>query len=78
MGSAAYLIDTAEQINPDWLIGKKAIGVSAGASAPEILVEQVTQRLHDLGAAAAINMNGKLENVTFTLPKELRIPAENL
>jgi 4-hydroxy-3-methylbut-2-enyl diphosphate reductase len=78
MGSAAYLIDSAEQIEAAWLIGKKAIGVSAGASAPEILVEQVTQRLHDLGAAVAINMNGKPENVTFTLPKELRIPAQNL
>jgi 4-hydroxy-3-methylbut-2-enyl diphosphate reductase len=78
MGSAAYLIDSAEQIEPTWLIGKKAIGVSAGASAPEILVEQVTQRLHDLGAAVAINMNGKPENVTFTLPKELRIPLQNI
>jgi 4-hydroxy-3-methylbut-2-enyl diphosphate reductase len=42
------------------------------------LVEQVTQRLHDLGAAVAINMNGKPENVTFTLPKELRIPLQNI
>jgi 4-hydroxy-3-methylbut-2-enyl diphosphate reductase len=78
MGSAAYLIDSAEQIDPAWLNGKKAIGVSAGASAPEILVERVTQRLHDLGAAIATNMNGKPENVTFTLPKELRIPLQNL
>jgi 4-hydroxy-3-methylbut-2-enyl diphosphate reductase len=68
----AYLIDGAEDIDPKWLQGKSHIGLTAGASAPEILVERVTQRLKDLGMTISTDDHGVLENVTFVLPKELR------
>ncbi len=68
----AYLIDGAEDIDPKWLQGKSHIGLTAGASAPEILVERVTQRLKNLGMKISTDDHGVLENVTFVLPKELR------
>ena len=68
----AYLIDGAEDIDPLWLEGKSRIGLTAGASAPEILVERVTQRLKNLGMTINKDDHGVLENVTFVLPKELR------
>ena len=75
MGAEAYLIDTAAGIDPAWLVGKNTIGVTAGASAPEVLVEAVVKRLAELGAHAPVEMVGTPENVTFSMPKELRIPA---
>lgn len=72
-GSEAYLIDSAEDINPDWLQQKKSIGVTAGASAPEILVEQVIQSLREMGASEPRNASGIEENVHFSLPRELRL-----
>ena len=71
-GSEAYLIDKAEEIEASWLEGKKAIGVTAGASAPEILVQQVIQRLKALGVDKAVEMSGVEENIVFSTPKELR------
>ena len=71
-GTPAYLIDGPEDIDPQWLIGKSAIGVTAGASAPEVLVEQVIARLRDLGAAAVTESTGREENVVFALPRKLR------
>ena len=71
-GSEAYLIDSAEDIQADWLDNKSSIGVTAGASAPEILVEQVINSLKDLGASDPINASGIEENVHFSLPRELR------
>jgi 4-hydroxy-3-methylbut-2-enyl diphosphate reductase len=68
----AYLIDGAEDINPKWLQGKSHIGLTAGASAPEILVERVSKRLKDLGMTISTDDHGVVENVTFVLPKELR------
>ncbi|MCK5809872.1 MAG: 4-hydroxy-3-methylbut-2-enyl diphosphate reductase, partial [Cocleimonas sp.] len=68
----AYLIDGAEDIDPLWLEGKSRIGLTAGASAPEILVERVTQRLKNLGMTINKDDHGVLENVIFVLPKELR------
>ncbi len=74
----AYLIDGAEDINPKWLEGKSRIGLTAGASAPEILVERVTQRLKELGMTITTDDRGITENVTFVLPKELReIPVQS-
>jgi len=70
-GAKAYLVDQAEAIDPAWLQGVKRIGVSAGASAPEVLVAQVVQRLKDLGAAAVHTMPGLEERIAFPLPKEL-------
>lgn len=73
MGTESYLIDNADDIEPQWLDQKQAIGVTAGASAPEVLVQQVISRLQDLGAQAPQEMQGREENITFTLPKELRL-----
>jgi 4-hydroxy-3-methylbut-2-enyl diphosphate reductase len=71
-GTPAWLIDGPEDIEPTWLADKTAIGVTAGASAPEVLVQQVVARLRDLGATAITESAGREENVVFALPKELR------
>ncbi|MCK2094647.1 4-hydroxy-3-methylbut-2-enyl diphosphate reductase [Thauera aromatica] len=68
----AYLVDNASDIDPAWLEGKRRIGVTAGASAPEILVEEVVGRLTELAGAAVRNLDGVPEKVTFPLPKELQ------
>ena len=72
-GCEAWLIDTAEDIQPQWLEGVNSIGITAGASAPEILVEAVVQRLRDLGASIPEELAGRPENITFSLPRELRL-----
>ena len=68
----AYLIDNADEIEPAWLQGKQRIGVTAGASAPEVLVEQVIARLQEWGAETVNESQGRRETVTFSLPKELK------
>lgn len=73
MGAEAHLIDTAADIDPAWLNNKKQIGITAGASAPEILVQEVIERLESLGAQAPIEAKGIAETITFSLPKELRL-----
>jgi 4-hydroxy-3-methylbut-2-enyl diphosphate reductase len=73
MGKAAYLIDNAEQLEQDWFKSDSKIGVTAGASAPEILIKQVIQRLQEWGAQPPKELQGCEENITFSLPKELRI-----
>jgi 4-hydroxy-3-methylbut-2-enyl diphosphate reductase len=70
----AHLIDSAEDIDPAWLLGKKSIGVTAGASAPETLVQQVLEGLYALGAESTVEIEGRAENITFSMPRELRIP----
>lgn len=70
-GAAAYLIDTPEMIDPAWLASSRRVGVTAGASAPEILVDQVIARLKELGAVSVRTLAGTPENVSFPLPKEL-------
>ena len=72
-GCTAYLIDGPEDINTEWLKQSKAIGITAGASAPDVLVRDVIARLVELGANAPQELSGVVENVTFSLPKELRI-----
>ncbi len=72
MGTPAYLIDNADQIEPAWLEGVSRIGVTAGASAPEVLVKGVIDKLQALGAEAPIELQGREENITFSMPKELR------
>lgn len=71
----AYLVDGADQIDPLWMKGKHRIGVTAGASAPEILVEQVVARLALISGAALVQLEGITESVAFPLPKELAISA---
>lgn len=71
MGTPAYMIDGASQIDPLWIAGKLRIGVTAGASAPEILVDAVIARLKELGARSVRVLEGVEEHVTFPLPKGL-------
>ncbi|MBS1224246.1 MAG: hydroxymethylbutenyl pyrophosphate reductase, partial [Proteobacteria bacterium] len=71
-GTPAWLIDGPGDIDPAWLAGKTTIGVTAGASAPEVLVQQVIARLRELGATAVTESTGREENVVFALPRELR------
>mgnify|MGYP001551190928 FL=1 len=75
-GKRAYLIDGAGDIDPAWLAESDVIGVTAGASAPEILVEDVVARLRTLGASEVIDRHGTQENVVFVLPKNLRKLSE--
>ena len=74
----SYLIDNAEQISGEWLRGVTGVGVTAGASAPEVLVAEVIDRLQEKGVVNVENLDGQPENITFSLPKALRIPAKNL
>lgn len=71
-GTPAYLIDTAEQIRPEWLTDVSAIGITAGASAPEVLVQAVIDRLKSLGAEDPNELAGQAEDIVFSMPKELR------
>ncbi|MEE2762082.1 MAG: 4-hydroxy-3-methylbut-2-enyl diphosphate reductase [Pseudomonadota bacterium] len=73
MGTPAYLIDEAAQIDPQWLEGKNSVGVTAGASAPEVLVSDVIGRLRELGGNVPEEIAGREENIVFSMPKELRI-----
>ncbi|MCP5012165.1 MAG: 4-hydroxy-3-methylbut-2-enyl diphosphate reductase, partial [Aestuariibacter sp.] len=69
--TTAYLIDRAEDIQQKWLESVKQVGVSAGASAPEVLVEEVVKRLNSSGLYEIKTLRGIEENVTFSLPKSL-------
>jgi 4-hydroxy-3-methylbut-2-enyl diphosphate reductase len=70
-GIPAYLVDGADQIDAQWLAGNARVGVTAGASAPEVLVNGVVRRLQELGAGGIETLDGVEENVNFPLPKEL-------
>ncbi len=70
-GVEAYMVDNASHLKPEWLSGKHKIGVSAGASAPEVLVQEVIAKLRQLGANAVQELQGVVENVVFQLPKNL-------
>ncbi len=74
-GASAYLIDDASMIDPAWLADARSVGVTAGASAPELLVEEVIDTLRQRGVATVRDLEGREENVTFSLPKALRIPT---
>ncbi len=71
IGAEAYMVDSAADLKPEWIAGKKRVGVTAGASAPEVLVEQLVARLKELGAASVRPLEGITEGVVFTLPREL-------
>ncbi|HTH44683.1 MAG TPA: 4-hydroxy-3-methylbut-2-enyl diphosphate reductase [Oxalicibacterium sp.] len=73
-GVHAYMVDNASQIDPAWLAGKRRIGVTAGASAPEVLVQAVIDRLKECGAKSVRTLDGAEEHVTFPLPKGLGGP----
>jgi 4-hydroxy-3-methylbut-2-enyl diphosphate reductase len=71
-GVAAYLIDGPADIRHEWLAGKRAVGVTAGASAPEVLVQQVVSQLKQMGGTVATELPGRTEHVVFALPPALR------
>jgi 4-hydroxy-3-methylbut-2-enyl diphosphate reductase len=75
-GTNAYLIDSAADIQVDWLADRQVVGVTAGASAPEALVKEVVDRLQSLGAGAHEEMKGRAEKMVFSLPRELRKPGK--
>jgi len=78
LGTPAYMVDRADMIDPAWIAGKRRIGVTAGASAPEVLVQAVIDRLKELGAASVRALEGVEEHVTFPLPKGLDGPRLEL
>jgi 4-hydroxy-3-methylbut-2-enyl diphosphate reductase len=71
-GVDAYLIDGAAELRPEWIMGKRSVGVSAGASAPEVLVQEVIGRLREWGGELPEERAGRTEQVIFGLPRELR------
>ena len=78
MDTPAYLLDAADQIDPSWVEGVSRVGVTAGASAPEVLVEEVVARLRDFGGKTPEEIEGRPENVVFSMPRALRIPAREV
>jgi len=74
-GIAAYMVDNAQQLDPAWISGCARVGVTAGASAPEVLVQQVVEKLRELGAQRVTQIDGIEERVVFPLPKALTAVA---
>src|ERR1700693_936271 len=75
LGRVAYLVDKAEDLKPEWIAGKRTIGVTAGASAPEVLVHDVILRLQELGVRRVRELEGIEESVTFPLPRGMAVPS---
>ena len=73
MGVPAYMVDSAADLRPEWIEGKRRVGVTAGASAPEKLVNELVARLKELGAQSVRPLGGITESVVFTLPRELQL-----
>jgi 4-hydroxy-3-methylbut-2-enyl diphosphate reductase len=73
MGAQAYMVDRAADLRPEWVAGRRLVGVTAGASAPQVLVDELIARLKELGAGSVRQLDGITERVVFTLPKELAI-----
>ena len=74
-GVPAYMVDSPDQIDPAWLEGKRRIGLTAGASAPEVLAQQVVERLRTLGIVNVRKLDGVEESISFPLPRGLTLPA---
>jgi 4-hydroxy-3-methylbut-2-enyl diphosphate reductase len=72
MGADSYMVDSAVELQPQWFVGKTRVGLTAGASAPEVLVQEVVSRLREMGAVSVRKMNGLLENTKYPLPKGLK------
>jgi 4-hydroxy-3-methylbut-2-en-1-yl diphosphate reductase len=77
-GIPGYLIDGPEDMQREWFDRRRVVGVTAGASAPEVLVERVVARLREWGGQAPENLLGEVENVVFSLPRELRVPLTRI
>jgi 4-hydroxy-3-methylbut-2-enyl diphosphate reductase len=74
IGAQAYMVNSAADLRPEWIAGRKRVGVTAGASAPEILVEELIVRLKALGAGSVRPLDGIVEQVVFPIPRELTRP----
>jgi 4-hydroxy-3-methylbut-2-enyl diphosphate reductase len=74
VGKAGYLVDGPDDLRPEWFDGIRSVGVTAGASAPELLVQRVVARLREWGGQGGEEVAGRAENVVFALPRELRVP----
>ena len=72
LGVEAYMVDNASELQTSWLIDKKIVGITAGASAPEVLVKEVVDKIRESDVHVVIEQNGQKEDITFVLPKELR------
>jgi 4-hydroxy-3-methylbut-2-enyl diphosphate reductase len=77
LGTDSHMVDSADELRPEWFEGKTRVGLTAGASAPEILVRQVIDRIKALGAISVRTMDGLTETVKFPLPKGLKIDGED-
>ena len=73
LGVESFMVDSADELKPEWLVGRLRVGLTAGASAPEILVQQVIERIKALGAVSVRKMQGIEETVKFPLPKGLKV-----
>jgi 4-hydroxy-3-methylbut-2-enyl diphosphate reductase len=71
LGVVSYMVDHPSQLNPEWFVGKKRIGLTAGASAPESLAQSIIDRIKELGPKSVRPLEGIVENTTFPLPKGL-------
>jgi 4-hydroxy-3-methylbut-2-enyl diphosphate reductase len=78
LGTDGYMVDSPDDLKPEWFEGKRRVGLTAGASAPEILVQQVIERLRALGAVSVRSLAGAAETVHFPLPKGLGDKAMGL
>ena len=76
LGTQAYMVDSAEELRTEWFAGAARVGLTAGASAPEILVQQVIDRIKALGAVSVRSMSGIEETIKFPLPKGLKIDGD--
>ncbi len=74
-GCETYQVDAADELQPEWVVGKRRIGITSGASAPEVLVKDVIARLRRLGVASVRELDGIVENITFPIPKGLKDEA---
>jgi 4-hydroxy-3-methylbut-2-enyl diphosphate reductase len=76
MGAHAYMVDRAADLRPEWIAGKRRVGVTAGASAPQVLVDELIARLRELGALSVRQLEGITEHVVFSLPRALAHPDQ--
>ena len=77
LGTVSYMVDSADELQADWFEGKRRVGLTAGASAPEILVREVIERIKALGAISVRTMDGLTETIKFPLPKGLKMDGED-
>ncbi len=71
-GVEAYMVDNANELQLSWFVNKKIVGITAGASAPEVLVKEVVNKIKGLGVCTIVEQDGQKEDITFVLPKDLR------